>query len=104
MKGIGHNKDDKRQPLPPHQAITEAVHTRMRPVFMTTLTSVFGMLPLVLMPGSGSELYKGLGSVVVGGLLVATVFTLVVVPLVFSLVLDAKSHLLGKLGGATRES
>ena len=54
---------------------------------MTTTTSVFGMLPLVLMGGSGSELYKGLGGVVTGGLLVATVFTLVVVPLTLSFVL-----------------
>lgn len=87
-----------RQPRHPREAIREAVRTRIRPVFMTTLTSVFGMLPLVLMPGSGSELYKGLGSVVVGGLVVSTVFTLVVVPLVFSLVLEVKSmvyHLAG---------
>ena len=46
------------------------------------------MLPLVLFPGSGSEMYRGLGSVVVGGLLMATVFTLVLVPLAFSLVID----------------
>ena len=57
---------------------------------MTTATSVCGMLPLVLMPGSGSELYRGLGSVVIGGLIVSTVFTLVVVPLLFSLVMDMR--------------
>ena len=55
---------------------------------MSMLTSVGGMLPLILMPGSGSELYRGLGSVVVGGLLVSTVFTLLLVPLLLSLVLD----------------
>mgnify|MGYP000607384308 CR=1 FL=1 len=49
-----------------------------------------GMLPLVLMPGSGSELYRGLGSVVLGGLLVSTIFTLALVPTLFSLMLDAK--------------
>jgi HAE1 family hydrophobic/amphiphilic exporter-1 len=62
----------------------------MRPIFMTTATSVAGMLPLVLMPGAGSELYKGLGSVVVGGLVVATLFTLALVPLLFSLTFDLK--------------
>jgi len=51
---------------------------------------VFGMLPLVLAPGAGSELYRGLGAVVVGGLICSTLFTLVVVPLLFSLVVDAR--------------
>ena len=46
------------------------------------------MLPLVLMPGAGSELYRGLGSVVVGGLVVSTIFTLILVPVLLSLVLD----------------
>ena len=67
--------------LPPREAIAESVRTRVRPIFMSTLTSVGGMLPLVLMPGSGSELYRGIGSVVVGGLLVSTLFTIVLVPL-----------------------
>ncbi|MEM9084113.1 MAG: efflux RND transporter permease subunit, partial [Planctomycetota bacterium] len=74
--------------LKPTPAIAEAVRTRIRPVFMSTLTSVGGMLPLVLFPGAGSELYRGLGSVVVGGLICATVFTLVLVPLLYSLALD----------------
>ena len=69
-------------------AITEAVRSRIRPILMSTLTSVLGMAPLVLTPGSGSELYRGLGSVVVGGLLVSTVFTLVLVPALLSLYLD----------------
>ena len=57
-----------------------------------------GMLPLVLMPGSGSELYRGLGSVVVGGLIVSTLFTLIVVPLLFSLMLDLRLGLYRMLG------
>ena len=77
---------------PTHRrAIAEAVRTRVRPIFMGTLTSVGGMLPLVLMPGSGSELYRGLGSVVVGGLLVSTIFTLLLVPLLLSVVLDIEA-------------
>jgi len=67
------------------EAIAESVRIRVRPIFMSTCTSVGGMLPLVLFPGAGSELYRGLGSVVVGGLLVSTIFTLVVVPTLFGL-------------------
>lgn len=74
-------------------AIVLSVQTRIRPIFMSVLTSVGGMLPLVLIPGSGSEMYRGLGSVVVGGLIVSTVFTLVLVPMLFSLVMDMKKGL-----------
>jgi len=74
----------------PHAAILESVRTRIRPIFMTTLTTVFGLAPLVLFPGAGSELYRGLGSVVLGGLIVSTIFTLLLVPTLFSLMMDAK--------------
>jgi HAE1 family hydrophobic/amphiphilic exporter-1 len=60
---------------------------------MTTTTTVFGLLPLVLMPGAGSELYRGLGAVVLGGLVVSTIFTLVLVPTMFSLMLDLRFYL-----------
>jgi HAE1 family hydrophobic/amphiphilic exporter-1 len=93
MRGIGESEEDIREPLPPREAIRESVKSRIRPIFMTTATSVFGMLPLVLAPGAGSELYRGLGAVVVGGLMCSTVFTLLVVPLLFSLVLDARLFL-----------
>ena len=73
-------------------AIRESVRVRIRPIFMSTLTSVFGMLPLVLAPGEGSELYKGLGSVVVGGLVLSTAFTLFLIPSVFSLVLEFRKR------------
>jgi hypothetical protein len=54
----------------PTDAILEAVQSRIRPIFMTTFTTVLGLLPLVIFPGAGSELYRGLGSVLLGGLLV----------------------------------
>jgi len=79
--------------LPPREAIRASVESRVRPILMSTMTSVGGMLPLVLMPGAGSELYRGLGSVVVGGLLVSTIFTLVLVPVVLSLVFDLEVKL-----------
>jgi HAE1 family hydrophobic/amphiphilic exporter-1 len=77
-------------PLTPKQAIAQSVSSRVRPILMTTLTSVGGMLPLVLMPGSGSELYRGLGAVVVGGLVVSTVFTLFLVPVILSVIFDIR--------------
>jgi HAE1 family hydrophobic/amphiphilic exporter-1 len=62
------------------EAVLESTRTRLRPIFMTTSTTVFGMLPLVLAPGPGSELYRGLGSVVLGGIIFSTVFTIFVIP------------------------
>ena len=64
----------------------EATGNRIRPIFMSTLTSVFGMMPLVLFPGAGSELYRGLGSVVLGGLSLSAVLTLAIVPPLLSLI------------------
>ena len=58
------------------------------PIFMSTLTSVFGMLPLVLFPGAGSEIYRGLGSVVVGGLSLSAILTLAIVPPLLSIVMQ----------------
>lgn len=71
------------------QAILESVRSRIRPIFMTTTTTVLGLAPLVLFPGAGSELYRGLGSVVLGGLIVSTIFTLVLVPTLLRLMLTA---------------
>lgn len=67
-------------------AIETATRNRVRPIFMSTLTSLFGMLPLVLFPGAGSELYRGLGAVVLGGLALSAVLTLVIIPPLMSLV------------------
>ena len=83
----------KTQGLAPREAIRDSVRTRIRPIFMSMMTSVCGMLPLVLLSGAGSELYRGLGSVVVGGLVFSTIFTLFLVPTLFSLVLEMKRRL-----------
>ena len=61
-------------------AVRQAVNLRLRPILMSTTTSLFGMLPLLLAPGSGAELYRGLAAVIIGGLLVSTLFTLVLLP------------------------
>lgn len=65
-----------------------ATRNRMRPIFMSTLTSVFGLLPLVLFPGPGSELYRGLGSVVVGGLSLSALLTVLLIPPLLALTLS----------------
>jgi len=62
------------------EAITEATKNRIRPIFMSTLTSLFGLIPLVVFPGSGSELYRGIGTVVFGGLASSAILTLLMVP------------------------
>ncbi|GJM18998.1 MAG: acriflavine resistance protein B [Phycisphaeraceae bacterium] len=98
MRGIGESEDDAVETMPPLEAIRESVRTRIRPIFMSVLTSVGGMLPLILFPGPGSEMYRGLGSVVVGGLLVSTIFTLLLVPLVFSLTLQSVEALRSVFG------
>lgn len=77
------------------EAIIEATHSRLRPIFMSTLTSLFGMLPLILAPGPGSEFYRGLGSVITGGLAFSTLFTLFVIPalLLFAIKMEKPSQL-----------
>ena len=94
-----------REGMPPREAVPESVKTRIRPIFITTTTTVLGLLPLVVFPGAGSELYRGLGAVVLGGLLISTVFTLFLVPAVFILTMDVKdavSRLLLTLGAASK--
>jgi HAE1 family hydrophobic/amphiphilic exporter-1 len=62
------------------EAVLESTRSRLRPIYMSAATSIFGMLPLVLFRGSGSELYSGLGSVILGGIAVSTIFTVFVIP------------------------
>jgi multidrug efflux pump subunit AcrB len=62
------------------EAVRQAVASRLRPILMTTLTTVFGLAPLVLIPGAGTELYRGLGVVVLSGLVCSTIVTLTFLP------------------------
>ncbi len=94
----------RRDGMEPGEAVVMSVQTRTRPIFMSTMTSVFGMFPLVVMPGAGSELYRGLGSVVLGGLLVSSVFTLFVVPATFTLFLDFQKWARGSVRSTEREA
>ncbi|MDE7216963.1 MAG: efflux RND transporter permease subunit, partial [Helicobacter sp.] len=77
----------KQNGMDAKRGIIEAVQARIRPIYMSTLTSIFGMLPLVLAPGAGSEIYRGLGAVILGGLAFATVITIFVIPCLLSLFL-----------------
>jgi HAE1 family hydrophobic/amphiphilic exporter-1 len=83
--------------MEPKQAILESCRTRLRPIFMTTVTTILGMLPLTLRGGAGSELYSGLGTAVIGGLTISTLFTLILVPVAFSLFIDLKQALGGQI-------
>jgi HAE1 family hydrophobic/amphiphilic exporter-1 len=98
-QSLNHMREDH---MTARDAILESVSTRIRPIFVTTTTTVLGLAPLVLMPGSGSELYRGLGAVVLGGLVVSTLFTLVFVPVLFSLMMETKDALLKKFRRRSR--
>ncbi|MFH2219779.1 MAG: efflux RND transporter permease subunit [Pseudomonadota bacterium] len=78
--------------MQPRAAIVESVRTRIRPIYMSAITTVSAMIPLVVSPGAGSEFYRGLGSVVVGGLLISTVFTVFLIPALLSLAFDAGGY------------
>ena len=88
-QSLHHLREDGMAPV---DAIEEATRNRIRPIFMSTLTSICGMLPLVLFPGAGSELYRGLGAVVVGGLSLSAFLTLLTVPPLLRLVMRAPAE------------
>lgn len=71
-------------------AVNAAVRARLRPVMMTTLTTVFGLAPLVFLPGAGTELYRGLGVIVLGGLVCSTLVTLTFLPALLVTVLERR--------------
>jgi HAE1 family hydrophobic/amphiphilic exporter-1 len=75
----------------PEEALRDGVRSRVRPILMTTATNVLGMAPLTFAAGSGSELYRGLGAVMIGGQILSTVFTFVLVPAVLSFVLRERA-------------
>ncbi|MFI9651582.1 efflux RND transporter permease subunit [Guyparkeria halopsychrophila] len=74
-------------------AVMDAVAVRLRPIVMTTLTTISGLSPLVLIPGEGTELYRGVGAIVMFGLLGATIVTLTFLPALTATVLGiAQRH------------
>ena len=61
-------------------AVMEAVSKRLKPILMSTATTIFGLAPLVLIPGEGTELYRGVGVIVLSGILVSTILSLSFLP------------------------
>jgi multidrug efflux pump subunit AcrB len=77
---VHQTRQAEREGMRRRDAVEQAVRYRLRPILMSTLTSLFGMLPLLLVPGAGTELYRGLAAVIVGGMSVSTLFTLILLP------------------------
>jgi HAE1 family hydrophobic/amphiphilic exporter-1 len=96
-QALNHMREDG---MNPRAAVLESTRTRIRPIFMTTLTTVISLAPLALVPGAGSELYRGIGSVLLGGLLVSTFLTLVLIPALFTLMLDLQQAFYSRMGYA----
>ncbi|MEM7054662.1 MAG: efflux RND transporter permease subunit, partial [Pseudomonadota bacterium] len=84
-------RDAEREGKPRREAVREAVALRLRPILMSTFTSLFGMLPLLLIPGAGTELYRGLAAVIIGGLGISTLFTLILLPSLLRVNEEAKA-------------
>ena len=82
----------QREGMDVRAALAESARSRLRPILMSVVTTVSGMLPLAIGGGAGAELYQGLGAVIVGGLVVSTLFTLFLVPVILSLGHDAASQ------------
>ncbi|MBC8285402.1 MAG: efflux RND transporter permease subunit, partial [Nitrospinae bacterium] len=74
------------------QALLVSCETRLRPIMMTVISSVFGMIPLAFGEGAGTELYRGMGTALIGGLSISTFFTLFLVPVLISLAIDMGFH------------
>jgi HAE1 family hydrophobic/amphiphilic exporter-1 len=85
------------------EAVITAGRTRLRPIVMTTLAMIFGMLPLALGMGAGAEMRAPMARAVVGGLLTSTLLTLLVVPVMYTFMEDLGGWLVGKFGNRRHE-
>lgn len=94
----------RRSGMDRYEAIVTAGPIRLRPILMTTLTTIIGLLPLALGIGEGSELIAPIGSVVIGGLSLATVLTLVFVPVMYTLLDDLSIKLKNRLFKKDKEA
>ena len=77
---VDQTRQGEREGLNRRDAVDQALRMRLRPIFMSTMTSLLGMLPLLLVPGVGSAIYRGLAAAIVGGMSVSLIFTLVLIP------------------------
>lgn len=81
------------------EAIMETGRTRLRPILMTTATTVFGMIPMSLGLGEGAEVYRGLAITVMAGLSISTLFTLILIPILYTLLEDMNNKIVSILKG-----
>ena len=87
--------------LAKHEAIVEAARLRLRPIVITKLTTILGLLPMAIGLGEGAEIRKPMAITVIGGVAVASFFTLLVIPVVYSL-LDRKKFQPARAGAGAR--
>jgi HAE1 family hydrophobic/amphiphilic exporter-1 len=86
----------RRHGMGRREALITAGRIRLRPIMMTTSAMIFGMLPLALALGQGAEMRAPMARAVIGGLITSTMLTLLVVPVVYTLLDDLSSRLRGK--------
>jgi HAE1 family hydrophobic/amphiphilic exporter-1 len=91
----------RRSGLPRTEALVKAGSTRLRPIVMTTLAMIFGMIPLAFEIGAGSEMRAPMARAVIGGLITSTLLTLVAVPVVYSLLDGLTNRLMGRKSTAS---
>jgi len=96
---VAETRRAERELLDRHKAVHTALRNRLRPILMSTLTSLMGMLPLVIAPGAGSIIYKGLATVIVGGMAISTLFTLILLPCLLRLEVNPAFSLRRRFGG-----
>ena len=84
-------------------AVLESTRARIRPIMISSITTIFGLSPLVFNPGAGTELYRGLGAIVMFGLLFSTVITLTFMPTLLSLTLQFRDWLRPSAGDSSAD-
>ena len=100
---VDYAKTLRSQGMDRRQALIVAGRTRLRPIMMTTLAMIFGMLPVALAIGSGAEMRAPMARAVVGGLATSTLLTLLVVPVTYSILDDASGWFRRRKGSTRKE-